>query len=307
MKVVRIVFTVLFSIMLCLLLMVLPYVSAFNGAVISSKSLAEAIVQSGVSTEIKGMIDDNIDTSIDLVEDNIKAQLGNDVNEQKIAEVKDEVTKTLKDFNKEENIDKLITAFIETTLEQKDFEINTIVKDNIDTIIKENNIDISKETQDEINSFVDDVTVRLNDEFASTFDGVLEVNERNAIVNPIPKYINFAKSVRTAIIITIIILTISIILMNIKNISAAARSLEVCLLVAGIITLIMTFIVSKFKDILLGSSTGVSVNLVENVANNMFKQANTISIIYIVIAVLIIIGLIVSNKLVKRKNKLEEV
>lgn len=305
MKIVRSIFTILFSFILCLLLIALPYMNAINNCVISSKSLSNSIIESGVSKDIKNLIDDNIDSSIALVEENIKKETGNDLNDKEIAEVKEQVTDTLKSFNSEENINKLIETFIDISLDQQDFNLNSIIKNNINNVIKENNLNISQETQNEINNFVDEVTTDLNKEITTTFDGIITVNSNNAIVNPIYKYTSILKLIKTGMIIAISILIICIILMNFKNLRSASYSLMTCFIISGVTTLIGTLIISMFKNMIFNTSTDSISSLVENILNNVVNKANTLSVIYLIIAVLIIIGLVIAKQISKRKTNPE--
>ena len=296
--------TVILSIILSGLLIVLPYLAAFNNSIISSDALADSIIKSGISKDIKQVIDESIDDAINQVETNLKGeQNSTQIDDSTIEEVKDEVTNTLKAFNTEDNINALLKSIIELSYEQQDLRINDVFKNNLDKVIKDNNINISNETQTQINDFIDEVTTNFNKEINASLDGQVKINEeRNAIINPIPEYINLSKKIQNTIIICIIVLIVIILLINLHSIRFGLKTIMGNLITAGIITLFSTFSISCFKNIVFESLSDSIYELFENIASSLISNATTVGIIYLVSGILILIGLIVSKQIIEKRQ-----
>lgn len=308
MKFLKCFFTVIFTIILTILLMIVPYVIGFNNTVISADGMSNFIAQSKISSDIKDILDKSINENLDLVEKNLKDKLGtNKVSNQKVNEVKEEITSVLENFNTEENINLFLREILTVSYESENFQINDVVKNNIDKIIKENDINLAEETKNEINDFIDEVAVELNKQIVESFDGQITLDENNQIVNPLPTYINRIKSVQKIIIIAIVVLIVIILLINFKSLFGI-KSMAIGTLISGVSILSCNFVLNTVQEEIFRTDNLTSmINLIQNILANIIKTSNIFGIIYIVISIITIITVtIIKQKMLKKvENNIE--
>lgn len=294
-----------------------PYISSFNKMINDKEELTKMVVESEVNKEIKEIIDEEIENYLNelekevtkAVKESLKKSTNGKINvdalmktkevKDSIKKIKNEVADILGKFNTEDNINVILVKMIDVLHDNEEIDIEKLVKETFDTIIKKDNIKLEAETKELLNEFATEFAKEIYKEIQASENPYITLNEENnAIVNPLPGYIQIINKYTKNILMSIIVLVFIILLINIKSLHSGVRGIGIVVLISGIIVG-LTSLAFKILDIgsLLGESN--STNLVIKLVQTIISKVSMIGIIYLIIGIICLVISVILSKIKK--------